>query len=318
MRKAEFPYLPKDFIETAEGLIFAVVSYQAQDGKVGCFLRYVRKGSQCRKVTTKEANFLLEKNYPQYLYHSRHFDAYFHAVPPIAIIAHHLPEVGLQKLLHSSPNDEIEQKLQELIAILMQRKVQDTFLGITGSVLLGQQTLTSDIDIVAYGREAFYQLREAVVQGVSQREFSLLDNNLMRDNFERRAGELSFEEFAWHENRKFNKAVLRGTKFDIAMVSMEEHTVDPNIQKFDKRGSVKFQSRVTDDALAFDFPARYKIENKLISEVVVYTHTYVGQAQLGESIEVSGTVECEVSTEKCRLIVGSSREAAGEYIKVCR
>jgi len=34
MRKAEFPYLPKDFIETAEGLIFAVVSYQAQDGKV--------------------------------------------------------------------------------------------------------------------------------------------------------------------------------------------------------------------------------------------------------------------------------------------
>ena len=318
MRKAEFPYLPKDFIETAEGLIFAVVSYQAQDGKVGCFLRYVRNGSQCRKVTTKEANFLLEKNYPQYLYHSRHFDAYFHAVPPIAIIVHHLPEVGLQKLLHSSPNDEIEQKLQELIAILMQRKVQDTFLGITGSVLLGQQTVTSDIDIVAYGREAFYQLREAVVQGVSQREFSLLDNNLMRDNFERRAGELSFEEFAWHENRKFNKAVLRGTKFDIAMVSMEEHTVDPNIQKFDKRGNVKLQSRVTDDALAFDFPARYKIENKLISEVVVYTHTYVGQAQLGESIEVSGTVECEISTEKCRLIVGSSREAAGEYIKVCR
>ena len=64
MRQIAFPYLPKDFIETAEGLIFAVVSYQAQDGKVGCFLRYVRKGNGWRKGATDEANTLLQKNYP--------------------------------------------------------------------------------------------------------------------------------------------------------------------------------------------------------------------------------------------------------------
>ena len=318
MRKSEFPYLPKDFIETAEGLIFAVVSYQDQDRKVGCFLRYIRQAGQCRKVNTIEANSLIEKNYPQYLYHSQQFDAYFHAVMPKAIIDHHLPEVGLQKLLHSSPNDGLEEKLQKLITILRQCNINDKFLGVTGSMLLGEQAETSDIDIVAYGQGTFHQLRKVVKQQVSNGKLSLLDNDLMHENFERRAGALSFEEFAWHENRKFNKAVIKGSKFDIGMVCIKEDTIESNLREFEKRGRITLRAKVTDDALAFDFPARYRIDNKLISEVVVYTHTYVGQAQLGESIEVSGTVECEISTEKCRLIVGSSREAVGEYIKVCR
>ena len=294
------------------------MSYQAQDGKVGCFLRYVRQGSECRKVTTNEANSLIEKSYPQYLYHSQQFDAHFHAVKPIAIIKHHLPELALQKLILSLPNDELEERLQELIAILRQGNINDKFLGITGSVLLAQQAETSDIDIVAYGRDAFHQLRKVVQQEVSNGKLSLLDNDMMRNNFERRAGELSFEEFAWHENRKFNKAVVNGSKFDIGMVCIKEDTIESNLREFEKRGRITLRAKVTDDALAFDFPARYIIENKLISEVVVFTNTYVGQAQLGESIEVSGTVECEISTEKCRLIVGSSREAVGEYIKVCR
>ena len=294
------------------------MSYQAQDGKVGCFLRYVRQGSECRKVTTNEANSLIEKSYPQYLYHSQQFDAHFHAVKPIAIIKHHLPELALQKLILSLPNDELEERLQELIAILRQGNINDKFLGITGSVLLAQQAETSDIDIVAYGRDAFHQLRKVVQQEISNGKLSLLDNDMMRNNFERRAGELSFEEFGWHENRKFNKAVINGSKFDIGMVCIKEDTIESNLREFEKRGRITLRAKVTDDALAFDFPARYIIENKLISEVVVYTNTYVGQAQLGESIEVSGTVECEISTEKCRLIVGSSREAVGEYIKVCR
>ena len=318
MRKSEFPYLPKDFIETAEGLIFAVVSYQAQDRKVGCFLRYIRQAGQCRKVNTIEANSLIEKSHPQYLYHSQQFDAYFHAVAPKDIIAHHLPEVGLQRLLHSSPNDELEKKLQQLIAILRQGKINDKLLGVTGSVLLGQQTDSSDIDIVVYGHEAFHQVRSVVSLGVFEGKFSLLDDNLMRDNFERRASELSLEEFTWHENRKFNKAVIKGSKFDIGMVCIKDDIIQSNLLKYEKKGRITLRARVTDDASSFDFPARYKIENKVISEVVVYTHTYVGQARLGESIEVSGTVECEISTEKCRLIVGSSREAVGEYIKVCR
>jgi predicted nucleotidyltransferase len=34
-------FFAKDFIETAEGLIFAVVERGVEDGKALCFLRYV-------------------------------------------------------------------------------------------------------------------------------------------------------------------------------------------------------------------------------------------------------------------------------------
>jgi predicted nucleotidyltransferase len=317
MRQAAFPYMPKDFIETAEGLIFAVVSYQAQDGKVGCFLRYVRKGNGWRKVATDEANALLQKNYPQYLYHSQQFDADFHAILPEEIVVHHKPEVRLQTLLHTAPHDELEQKLHQLIAVLVQGDNNCDFLGLTGSMLLGQQTAMSDIDLVVYGREAFHQVRADVQQAVAEGLLSLLDDALMLDNFERRSGALELEDFSWHENRKFNKAVIQGSKFDIGMVCLED-IVESELRQYEKLGNKTVRAKVIDDALAFDFPAKYVIDNDLISEVVVYTHTYVGQAQLGEKIEVSGSVEREMATGECRLIVGSSREAAGEYIKVCR
>lgn len=317
MRQVVFPYLPKDFIETAEGLIFAVVSYQAQAGKVGCFLRYVRCGKACRKVTTDEANALLLKSYPHYLYHSQQFDADFHAVLPMSIVVHHRPEVRLQTLLHKPPSDELEQKLQQLIAILVQGESQCDFIGLTGSMLLGQQTATSDIDLVIYGREAFHHVRADVQHAVAQGTLSLLDEALMLDNFDRRAGELELEDFSWHENRKFNKAVIQGSKFDIGMVNLEP-VVESELNQYQKQGHETLRAKVIEDVLAFDFPAGYEIDNDLISKVVVYTHTYVGQAKIGEEIEVSGSVECDIATGKCRLIVGSSREAAGEYIKVCR
>ena len=317
IRQVAFPYLPKDFIETAEGLIFAVVSYQAQVGKVGCFLRYVRCGNDCRKVTTNEANALLLKSYPQYLYHSQQFDTDFHAVLPMSIVVHHRPEVRLQTLLHTEPSDELEQKLHQLMAILVQGESHCDFIGLTGSMLLGQETATSDIDLVIYGREAFHRVRADVQQAVAQGMLSLLDDALMLDNFDRRAGELGLEDFSWHENRKFNKAVIQGSKFDIGMVNLGS-AVESELNQYQKQGHQTLRAKVIEDALAFDFPARYAIDNDFISEVVVYTHTYVGQAQIGEEIEVSGSVERDIVTGKCRLIVGSSREAVGEYIKVSR
>ena len=98
-RPDDFPYLPKDFIETAEGLIFAVVSYGPQAGKVGCFLRYVKSDSGWQKIATEAANRLLTTQYPHYLYHSEQFDAAFHAVDIEYITQHYHPEQRLKDLL---------------------------------------------------------------------------------------------------------------------------------------------------------------------------------------------------------------------------
>lgn len=317
MRNLDFPYLPKDFIQTKEGLIFAVVTYHPQDGKVGCFLRYIPNGSGWKKVDTEQANQLLQQSYPQYYYQSSQFDTIFHAVSVDDIVQHHKPEQRLQAVLQREPKDKIEQKLHKLIPILVQLGVDCDLLGLTGSMLINQQQEKSDIDFAVYGRNAFLQTQQAVQKALIERTIDGLNQSSMEDNFQRRAGELSFDEFSWHENRKFNKAVIDGCKFDIGMVCLNNSLEEDNVQ-YQKQGLVTIKTTVVDDCRSFDYPAVYKVDNVLTPEVVSFTHTYVGQAKVGEEIEVSGTVEKNMSTGKCRLIVGSSREAKGEYIKVCR
>jgi hypothetical protein len=317
MRQADFPYLPKDFIQTADGLIFAVVSYHPHQQKVGCFLRYAASGDNWQKVDTAQANRLLSRHYPQYLFKSKQFDAEFHAVSVRDIVSHYRPEDRLKTLLAAQPKDEIEQKLHRLITILVQFGVDCNFLGLTGSMLIGQQKPGSDIDLVVYGRKAFHQTRDVVRQAVVSGLVDELDIALMRDNFHRRGGDLNFEEFAWHESRKFNKAAINGTKFDIGMVCLPTE-LDHDHHHYIKQGISTVKAMVLDDQRAFDFPARYLIDNEMTPEVVSFTHTYVGQAQTGEMIEVSGAVECDSASGQRRLVVGSTREAIGEYIKVCR
>jgi uncharacterized protein len=317
MRDDRFPYLPRDFIQTKQGLIFAVVSYQPHDDKVGCFLRYVLEGNVWKKVDTEKANTVLEQSYPQYCYQSKQFDTSFHAVSVSDIIKHYRPEERLQSVLQRKPADEIEQKLHKLITILVSYGVDCDFLGLTGSMLINQQQNKSDIDLVVYGRKAFQKTRQTVQKALAESILDKLSLALMEDNFNRRACELSFDEFSWHENRKFNKAAIEGTKFDLGMVCLSDELKHDNHQ-YQKQGIRIVKTKVVDDHQAFDFPACYMVDDELTPEVVSFTHTYVGQVIIGEEIEVSGTVERNVATGKCRLIVGSSREAEGEYIKVCR
>ena len=317
MRNADFPFLPKDFVQTKEGLIFAVVSYQTHESKVGCFLRYIVDGDGWKKVDTQQANQLLKKSYSKYLFQSEQFDASFHAVELNDIVEHHQPEKKLKSVLNDVAMDQIERKLQQLIPILVQYGAEIESLGLTGSMLINQQKATSDIDLVVYGREAFRKTREAVRLAEADGQLELLSSVLMEENFNRRAGELSLDEFAWHENRKWNKAAIEGTKFDIGMVCLENE-IEHDEKQYQKQGSRTFKTKVIDDHRAFDFPATYVVDDEMTPEIVSFTHTYVGQAKVGEVIEVSGAVECDIATGKCRLIVGSTREAEGEYIKVYR
>lgn len=315
-RAAEFPYLPKDFIETDDGFIFAVVSYHPHDQKIGCFLRYVHSGGQWSKVDTEQANRVLRRHKPQYLYHSQQFDAHFHAVPAEDVTVHHRPEVRLQQLLKQTPADDIEANMQALIAIFQDYDIDTHSLGLTGSMLINKQGPGSDIDFAVYGRKAFHQTRLAVGKAIEKQKLQPLDEAAMQDNYQRRDCELDYAEFAWHEARKFNKAIVNGTKFDIGMVCLADE-LERDHHHYSKNGFRTMKTRVIDASRAFDFPAYYLVDNPLTPEIVSYTHTYIGQAEAGEMIEVTGAMECDASGH-CRIVVGSSREASGEYIKVCR
>jgi len=315
IRESGFPYLPKDFIQTKEGLIFAVVSYHDHGNKVGCFLRYVPDDTGWKKVNTEQANQLLENEFPQYLFRSQQVDAHYHAVSIDDIVVHHQPEKRLHEVLARAAYDEIEKKLHKLIPILNQFGVATESLGLTGSMLIHQQQATSDIDLAVYGRAAFQKARSAVRQAINYGVIDKLDLSLMQDNFKRRDSELQFDDFAWHEERKFNKAAIENTKLDIGMVCLNNE-IEADQYQYQKLGPRTFKTQIIDDQRAFDFPANYLVRDDETPEILSFTHTYIGQAQQGELVEVSGMVERNLSTGQCRLIIGSSREAQGEYIKV--
>ena len=305
-------YLPKDFIETAEGLIFAVVAAGEEERRVLAFLRYRRTPDGFTKLSTQQANALLDTRHPAYRYFSRSRDVRLHGVPADAIVRHHRPRRRLQAICGNTDGDRLERKLARLVAHFTANGLDSREIGVTGSMLIGAHNRSSDIDLVFYRRETFFQAREIVRRLVDREILQPLDDALWRDAYRRRGCSISFETFLWHERRKHNKAAIDQTKFDISLLAEGE---PPEQARYNKLGKARVRCRVTDDSRGFDYPARYRLDHPEIAEVVSYTATYAGQAYTGEQVEIQGRLE-RADDGRRRIIIGSDREAAGEYLKV--
>ena len=280
------------------------------------FLRYLQVSeNHWHKFNTAEANQFLRKSHPQYLYHSPKYDADLHGVPVIKIHQHYKPREKLLSLLQSGGNDQLERTLIELTELFISNGINQHCLGVTGSVLIGAQNERSDLDLVIYDRSAFQKSRDLIRRLIGKGILSNLTREFWIDSYERRDCSLTFEEYVWHEQRKFNKAVFRGTKFDISLVT---ESVSDKTSTYTKSGKICIQSRITDDQFAFDTPSRYLIDDPGFTEVISFTPTYTAQAVKGELVEMSGFIETSGKDGKQRIVIGTSREAEGEYIKVVK
>jgi predicted nucleotidyltransferase len=121
---------------------------------------------------------------------------------------------------------------------------------------------------------------------------------------------MDFDVFLWHEKRKLNIGKIEGTVFNLLGVGERiELAVGVPVKR------VRIKCRVGDATQAFNLPSIYFVDHETVSEVISFTHTFAGQANEGEVIEVSGFLE-KTSDGDFRIVVGTSREAEGEYIKV--
>ena len=305
-------YLAKDFVETAEGLVFAVVENGIERDRVLAFLRYWYTPSGWQKLSTQEANDYLQTYSPDYLCYSANKDAHLHAVATDRITRHYRPEQILRTILQTESDDQVIQDCQQLCSLLANADLDLQNIGVTGSLLINAQKQSSDIDIVIYDRSEFFRLREQVKKMIDQDQLKQLSKADWQTSYQRRSCELSFSEYVWHEQRKYNKAVINGRKFDLNFVdplNSEEKTT------YTKLGPIKIQGLINEDTKVFDYPSVFGIDSQEAQFVVSYTATYTGQAFVGERVEIAGLLE-QADHGQCRIIVGSSREAKGEYIKV--
>ncbi|GAB4364271.1 MAG: nucleotidyltransferase domain-containing protein [Methylohalobius crimeensis] len=303
----------RDFIITREGLVFAVTLNETEAGRVVACLRYAPTPAGLRKVSTHEAETILRTRYPRYLYHSPRRDALLHAVPINAVETHLCPRQRLRELLDRPATEPLIDKLQRLVDLFEVEGLSSEQLGVTGSLLIGLQHEASDLDLVVYGREPFAQARRIVRDGFAHGWLQAPDRALWRATYQRRGCALSFDEYLWHEQRKYNKGAIDGTKFDLIL--MEEKSMDDDPRLWYKLGRTRIRAPVIDAEGAFATPARYRLDHPEIPLALCFTATYLGQAEAGERVEISGHLE-QASDGERRIVVGTSREAPEEYIKV--
>jgi HAD superfamily hydrolase (TIGR01509 family) len=307
-------FQPRDFIETSDGLIFAVVDGQIEQGRVLSFLRYRYEGGKWVKLGTDQANAWLVAHHADLLFDSPRLAARLHGVPVDRIARHYRPRQRAAELAVMAEPDSIEAKAQRCLAIFQAGGIPLTTIGITGSLLIGVQRPSSDLDFVMYDRDAFHRAREVVRDAIAAGDLAELAVDDWREAYERRGCDLSFAEYLWHERRKHNKGLCNGTKFDITLVVDEPESPSAPVRKL---GRLSLTAEVIDASQAFDFPARYRLAHPEVGEVLSFSHTYAGQALAGEWVEMSGQLE-QTEDGAQRIIVGSTREAPGEFIRVRR
>lgn len=306
-------FLPRDFVETDDGLVFAVLGWGGEAGRIPAFLRYIRDGGRLRKLGTADADDRVRGEFPEYSFHSALRDIDLHGVPFDRVRRHHRPVLRAWDLISRPPGDALEARAAEALGLFISAGVRGEVLGVTGSLLLDAHGEGSDVDLVVYDREAFGRVRQVIREEISRGGCEALDAARWREAFDRRACSLTLEEYVWHEQRKHNKLVIGGSKIDVSHVSPNP---EPAI-RWRKTGRTRLRARVRDDTAGFDYPARFRIDHPDVPEVVCYTNTFTGQARRGEPVLAAGWLE-ESDGRARRLVVGTSREAGGEFIKVLR
>jgi len=230
-----------------------------------------------------------------------------HVVPEEDVADFYRPDKVLPLVAKESP------KVKKIVTLLKDGGIPEEKMGITGSWLVGLQGPSSDIDFVVYGEE-WWKARDLIARAKEEEGGPIqdLDDATWKKIYAKRVPEISYEEFVLHEKRKGNRGLVDGTYFDLLFTRNWDQIGTPHLpgEKIERK---KIVAEVVSADFAFDNPAVFRIDHDEIDEILCYTHTYAGQALPGETVEANGVVE---KTERgLRLVVGTSREAKGEWIR---
>lgn len=330
---------PRDFIHTTDDLFFATTTYLHPEDRIISFLRYIPDQDGDRslnskiysKVDSNQAYEFLGDNFPEYLFDCDITNVQMMGVPlkNVEKIMH--PTDRLREIMESQNRDILLEKVVKLAEIFNDHTgISYNKMGISGSILPGlYNPKVSDMDFVIYGlknhrdvMEAFADIKRenGILKSIEDEYWKRLYKKRIKDS------SLTYEEFKWYENRKHNRGILDGTLFDILQTrDWDEIKGKYGATSYEPLGCIEIDCTVIDSLAAFDNPAVYKVEEvKIIdgpdvpvTEVASYTHTYAGQAREGERITARGKLEKVIGENvSYRLIVGTTRESIGEYIKL--
>jgi predicted nucleotidyltransferase len=345
----------RDFIESVEGLIFCVIGNIHPKDRVISYLKYVphlesrirvkwsRDGVMYGRILpfysaigVKSTLDFLKKYYPQYIVFDRYRSIELIEVPRDRIKIHYKPEERLRELVEE-PKDGLEVLAKELVEKLSQESgVPLNYFGITGSILLKiHNPSISDIDIVVYGKDNAYRVRDTLIKLLDTEAlgFSRPKDDILESWAEgiTRIHPLTLDEAkTLYGKYKWNRALYKGKQFSLHPVKLDEEVDEEWGQKLFKPISIAtIRARVVDASESIFMPSIYIVDNVKILEgdekgsrvrfVVSYEGLYIDIAKPGDEIIARGKLE-EVHDLKrnevyYQLTIGTYEAQGKDYIK---
>jgi hypothetical protein len=322
--------LEGDYIETAEGLLFAVKGVHHPPGLTIAYLRYmpnpqgerVRNGRRYdRLYDLKHTEDILRRNFPQYLNRIEKKSLTLQSVPSKHILRRHDPRQKLKEIIEK-PEGDLQKTIAKLAEALQNKGVSRKAIGISGSLLIDLAGPDSDVDLIVYGvengRKAYESLREL------RRETDWItaydEENVTGVVWSRWADTgLDLKKLGSSEVKKILHGRVDSRDYFFRLlklpqeVEIEDHSRPLSV--------VKLTARITDAEEVIYAPCSYLIEDceylesrglPIATQLLSYRGKYTEQAEKGDLVEARGTLEEVVikGERSFRVILGRK----GDYM----
>jgi uncharacterized protein len=331
------PMIESYYLETPERLLFAVKGFEHPDDRIIAVLRYApypekgdrkKNGEFYRRLYHfPEQEQFLQAAYPQYLHYDPIFQLTLQSVPKFLIRKIYDPRLRLRELMQAPIRNAVEEDAVSF-ASLLQRETEIPWsgLGITGSLLIGLHTVYSDLDLAIFGAQnckKVYRALHGMLDTPSNSVLRRLDARGLDDLHAQRAKDthMDFAEFSEVEKRKVNQGSFRDRAYFIRFIKEACEEVEPyGFSSYRALGRMAITALIADDQEAIFTPCKYLLSDVRNlealplpdpTEIVSFRGRFCEQAQAGERIMATGTLERVQSIQgsiRHRLLLGNSPE----------
>ena len=319
-------------------MIFDVKGLVHPPGIVIAFLRYYpsetgarrRGGIRYDKVYSLDERYkLLKKTAASYIYYDEVFGSIMQGVPAKEIYRHYEPIVRLKEISADRGGlDTIEELSLSFCELLSESShIPLNKLGVTGSILVGLQSESSDIDVIVYGTENCLSLYKAIDSLYSDSKSGLrpYTNSELRKLFKFRSSDThtEWESFLRTEKRRRLQGMYRGRDYFLRFVrDWDEVQENYGDHIYIPLGKATIKANVIDDSESTFTPCLYKVngvrilegqysDRPPINEICSFRGRFCEIAKKGETVTGRGKLELAKDRSgpvNTRLVVGEDKQ----------
>jgi hypothetical protein len=306
------PPVEGDFVETVDGLLFAVKGLFHPEGLVIAYLRYVsdaegdrkRGGKRYRRVyDLEETTRFLSKRYPHYVHHIANLGLTLQAVPMERLAKIYKPQERLRELM-ANPRTDLEGVVSKFVTSLSDESgVPLEDFGVSGSILVDLASYDSDVDIIVYGEDEGHRVYMTIK---TLREIkgwiSPYDEKTVAGITKARWGDtgLDLNKLSRIEVKKVLHGLASGRDYFIRLVKRSQEARTESTSRPIRKVNARMSIAGAENSIFT--PCTYEVNeccppedpSKPITELASFRGKFTEQATVGDVVEVRGTLE-EVS-----------------------